>query len=302
LTDTRRKLDVVAACADRKKLQPRDDLRLGSIAGDPAERLARWRDAVEHSDGARVPASKLYQGQHWRRIAEAVDFTRSHGWETRLWVLSAGLGLVAGDSKIVSYSATFANGRRDSVWRGSADGPRAGTLRWWWQELADDGLARLAASSQGPVVIVAGRTYVDAIAADLEEISSNRSSSSRTVVLSTGLDHPLGLRYDHRVRAQVGGTLGSLNASLLRALARRPGPHGWNRNRMQDVVDRLMSMGAAPVSPSRRPCSDAQVRDFLVAVMGSTPGISRSRALRAFRDAGMACSQERLARIFESLG
>jgi len=298
LTETARTLEIVASCTDRKKVQPQDDLQLGSIPGGPTQRLAEWRRRLRHSDAPRVRAGELYQGQHWKRITEAVDIARSRGWSTRLWILSAGLGLLPSNGHIVSYSATFASGTRDSVWRGRVDGSRADTLRWWWRSLTEAELPSLSAAASGPVVIVAGRTYIDAITEDLERIASDSSSASRVVIVSTGLDHPLGLRYDHRISAQVGGTLGSLNAALLRALAVDARNHGWHRDGMQKAVDRLMARAVDPVPAARQPCSDAQVVDYLTELRSSTPRITRSRALRALRDDGMACSQERFARLW----
>src|SRR5262249_50937168 len=72
-----------------------------------------------------VTARDLYAGEHWRIIRSLPDLSSSTE-NVRLWVCSAGYGLIPVDAQIRPYSATFSTRFLDSV----ADSPDEAT-DWW---------------------------------------------------------------------------------------------------------------------------------------------------------------------------
>src|SRR5262245_51629469 len=59
---------IVVACAQRKRVTPRPELRLSSIDGDPQERHAEWLRRISAPDLRNYSAHDLYCGEHWRTV------------------------------------------------------------------------------------------------------------------------------------------------------------------------------------------------------------------------------------------
>jgi hypothetical protein len=287
-----REVDVVAACSDRKRVTPLAEVRLRAVGGDRTRaRLESWRDRVEAAPRV-VSARDLYAGAHWAAVLDGVEALRRSGWIARLWVASAGLGIVAEHERVPSYSATFGAGHADSVWRGSGDGPRLAALRDWWRALTEEKVEPFASSPH--IIFVAGQTYVDAV----QPLLVRGGVRGRTVVLSTS--SAATVRYDGRARVALGGTLGSLNARVFRHLSGRADAHGWRPDALQDAVD-LLARGAPEPGWNRLRLDDGAISEWIVSLLTRAPHTRRTEALRALRDAGVACSQARFAGLYQSV-
>src|SRR4051794_14410967 len=109
------------------------ELRLRQVAGGSASvRADRWWRRLTGHGSETVPAVDLYGGDHWSIAKTLPDVARANGFEARLWVSSAGYGLVPADAKIRAYSATFATGQPDSVLASSADSVIASDFARGW--------------------------------------------------------------------------------------------------------------------------------------------------------------------------
>ena len=115
---------LVVACSQRKRTRPPSELRLSSIDAAPDERAVQWSRRIHEVEAAQHRAQDLYVGDHWRAACEAYRLAQQYSSRAELWVVSAGYGLIPSSKTIKPYSATFATGSADSVWRGPADGDR----------------------------------------------------------------------------------------------------------------------------------------------------------------------------------
>jgi hypothetical protein len=287
-----RRVDVIVSCSSRKT-QPIDETRrLRAYAELPfAERVDRWREARDAS-GDRIAARRLYAGDHWLAARSAIDLMRTAGTRGRMWIASAGWGLVAEDEPIAPYSATFASREPDSIWRGEADGPRKDALRAWWRTLTQRRVAAVTADVDS-VLLVAGASYLEALAHDISDLAS------RVVIICPGSDHPCALRFDASLRPAVGGTLSSLASRALGILASSAANHAWEREAMQCVLDERQPVPMCAGQKARVPATDDVLIDALAELREAEPALSRSRALALVRASGLQCSQERLARLFD---
>ena len=99
---------LLTACTSRKTEAVPDSLRLRSIPRGPLDEVGRaWTLAVNAAPPV-CAAAALYAGRDYRRLARQAD---AH----RLYVVSAGLGLLAPDTLVPSYDATVSAGVEDSV-------------------------------------------------------------------------------------------------------------------------------------------------------------------------------------------
>jgi len=129
---------VVVTCSHRKTRPVPAAHHLRAVRGAGiSSRLTRWTRCLQESVEPAVPAVELYAGEHWS-IAQRLPRADAGGG-VRLWVCSAGYGLIPADGPIRPYSATFAGTHPDRV-----PGGRRGAAAWW------AGLADYPAPGNGP--------------------------------------------------------------------------------------------------------------------------------------------------------
>ncbi|MEI6503304.1 MAG: hypothetical protein WCP21_20010, partial [Armatimonadota bacterium] len=133
---------------------------MSSVAGTSlSARFQKWSRNLEGYSGTRYRAVELYCGNAWSVVRRIVE-NGALGPRVRLWIASAGCGLLRPDTMLPPYSATFARGERDCVVRdGDAD-----VVAAWWKLLAGTrkltgvgvgSIADIARKHSGEVLIVA---------------------------------------------------------------------------------------------------------------------------------------------------
>jgi hypothetical protein len=291
---------LVVACSQRKRIGPPHELRLSSIAASSARRSKQWETRLQRVKATCHAAKDLYMGDHWQAACQAYELTQRYSSRTELWVISAGYGLISAGTAIKPYSATFASGSADSVWRGAQDGDRDTYLNEWWHAVARERslVDLLPTRGDGAVVVAAGAAYLTAVSVDLETMLAH-DSSERVSVVSAGARGSAGLLpVTGHFRATVGGTDSSLNARLLARLAADATTHRFRRLAMADFLTRI---DIAPSPRVRgRTATDAQVIDAITVARDHQTSISRTQALRELRRSGIACEQSRFASLWES--
>jgi len=298
-------LHVVVTCSNRKRLPAPSLLSARTLPADPvAERAKEWLRRLNDSDAPLSRALELYAGEHWS-VVRSLPSTASDGrTPVRLWILSAGYGLISSTARIRPYSATFSAGQTDTV---TANGSR----RQWWRMLArwsgpDEGaprsLGELAQQDPEATVLVAlSPPYLDACSEDITAAAATLRRTSQLSLICTGAarttlpNHML--PGDARLQHLLGGTRQALNVRVLAYLLREDrGP--FTREAASDTLTRLLSTQPKLVEHDRRRCSDAEVRNFIRTCLRRDPSLSHSRLLRQFRNAGNACEQSRFALLF----
>jgi hypothetical protein len=144
---------------------------------------------------------------------------------------------------------------------------------------------------------VLSAAYANAMTDDLHALAKRQDDA---MIIGGATDTPglPRLAADKGLRRHLGGTATSLNLRIARTwLERNTGPHLYS-----STDHGSWNTWAATVRRSdtyaRTPLSDEQVIDFVRAVRRHDPTLSRTRALRALRDNGLACEQKRFAGLF----
>jgi hypothetical protein len=302
-----RRVVIVAACSDRKRLAPNPALRLRELDSVRSEsRPSVWLERLASVDGTSRRAIDLYAGGHWVAVREAIERARTEIEKVELWVASAGYGLVEAEDALKPYSATFASNSPDAVWRGPVDGDRKTYLRAWWSQLTEH--RRLAdligGDPQASLVLVLGATYVDALSEQLREAAESDDSNDRVSLVSVGAAATawsVPVQAGHQ--ALAGGGAGSLNARLLAQLCESARIHGFRRSQMTKVIAGWPLARPSWSKHARRPLSDAEVRREIDSLRRAKPSISLHAALRVLRDEKeVRCGRERLARLWDAAG
>jgi hypothetical protein len=299
-------VNVVVTCTERKAMMPAAELMLRSFPAVSIEqRSAAWIRQLERSNAPAIPAPELYSGNHWHVARTLVRGTNYEGLDIRLWIASAGYGLVPFDARLKSYSATFSGGA-DCVGRGSEN-------RQWWERLAEwrgpmRGRARslsslVAAEPDVPLIIAASAPYVRAMQHDIEA-AAQLSTPDKLTIVSAGLRASgslasLILPADARFRGVVGGQMHSLNIRIVRHALECW--HEWApdasrlRRLFQRQLDRLPPVSAY----NRQPQSDDSVIRFIQESRKLDPKVGHTTLLRRLRDSNRACEQRRFKDLFQ---
>jgi hypothetical protein len=308
-------INVVVTCANRKTVPAKSQLELRTLpVTATAQRAERWIRRLSSANGNRaVTANTLYCGEHWSVVRSIPSVAKKAGRITRMWICSAGYGLISSDSPVHPYNATFAAGDPNSVGNGSEGKERERTTKQWWTKLTKwkgpgpekiRSLAKLARTyPKEPLLVVASREYLLAVEDDLKEAAKELKNPNLLMVVSAGT-RQLGslsanlLPCDARLQTCLGGARVSLNARITRRLIGRTRVRSMDVSSAKRYLRELLRLQPAIVPPSRLPATDDQVVRFIKRDSTRTGITSRSKLLRMFRESGRACEQSRFAALY----
>jgi hypothetical protein len=297
------RLHLVVTCTKRKRRPALGPLRLREHRQPSlSARLASWLEALArpHDPAAAVPVGELYGGDHWQIARSLPALAEARGVRARLWVCSAGYGLVPGDAAVFPYSATFSRDHADSVWRTGEAPPHGESVARWWSGLArwegpaagaPRSVQALAALDPGAAVwVIASETYLDAMRADLVAAAGTLDDGGRLALVSAGTPRLPGLernqlRFDWRLQGP-GGPLGGAAMSLNVRVAELLLEGGWEP--AAAGLDARLREYAASIPPRERKMgrkvSPAEVEAFLREELAARPAASKTALLRKLRD------------------
>lgn len=310
------RLVILTNCTERKR-ERASAMPLSRVSGKVATKARNWCKRLENWKGPKVSAIDMYQGDHWTAILTLIRKAEAVGWETDLWVVSAGYGLVPAHAHLAPYAATFAGSHRDSVSAGTGDPPKE-AARKWWRALSEwrgpvPGSARtlvdLAVSDpEASWLIMMSPTYLGAITNDLLEARDRLSDPDRLLLVAGNPGPAEGSLICQWVpaleasRGVLGGGCTSLNARIGAFLVTRFPPGQWSARLIQPQMNLWAAALPDLEKPSRRGMTDLEIQAYIRKERLANPQVSHSSLLRTLRDQGLACEQSRFRRLFQSLG
>jgi hypothetical protein len=300
-------INLVVTCAKRKRLPIDPALRLRAVLPESSieERAAAWLARLRDHGGAKLAAADLYVGEQWSIVRE---ITRTNP-SVRLWICSAGYGLVAAETALGGYSATFSTDHPDAIRQTGVS--LADAQGAWWTALARSSTAHpfarpvtLAGIAETfpdeHLVVAASPVYLRALRNDLLEAGARLTEPDMLAVVSGGIDGEflgrMDVRFDARLTRSLGGSMMSLNVRVVREALRG----GWalHRSAFQSRLDALSADVPEFSYPRRVRLSDEEVLDYIRRRLdGDRP--SQSALLRHLRtELGFACEQKRFRRLY----
>lgn len=297
---------IIVTCANRKRYPVPAQLRLRDLQERrQGLRFAAWTRRLDAEEPS-VQATDLYGGEHWQ-VARGLPAVV--GDSARLWVCSAGYGLVSAETYLHPYAATFASGVPDSV------GETGSEVRAWWHRLTEwtgpdlrqpRSFADLARRDpQSTVVAVLSEAYVRACSDDLREAADSIGDRDRFAVIGPAksgdaIDHML-VPVTARLRTVVGGSLQALHARVATHLLTTTQAHRGTISRARLCEAAQQAEADAPPDSSRRVggirLSDEAVRAFIRLELAAAPATA-TVLLRRLRQSGRSCEQARFKHLF----
>ncbi|GFJ84997.1 hypothetical protein Phou_091770 [Phytohabitans houttuyneae] len=215
---------IVVTCTNRKRYPVPPQLRISNLAHlRPGTRFNEWTARLADSSHSRYPAADLYAGEHWQ---VAQKLTEALAAKTAvLWIASAGYGLVAADTAVCAYGATFSASAPDAVGASLAD------VTDWWRRLGQwPGPARESPRTfadlarrnpQATIVAVLSEAYQRACVDDLLTAAAVLGPEALSVVGPPDAQPRLTdllVPVTAPMRHTVGGSLQALNVRVARHL------------------------------------------------------------------------------------
>lgn len=304
-------LHVVVSCKSRKTVDVPANLRMSTIrAVNLPERMRDWVEQLQTNRSAEVPASSLYAGDHWRVVLR-IPGAAGGRLDVRLWVVSAGYGLVSIDTPLKAYSATFISEHAESV------APRRcgySTADWWrnlsrWSPDVYAGprtLDELAASltrRRDVLLLALSQPYALALREDIA--SAERRAVGRVALVSVGLAAAANLSapasllpVEARLKQTVGGAMQGVNGRIAEMIVREHAKWFPSVDRLRALIGQWVADAPALPTYGRAVQSDDAVRQFIRDQANAGKVRSRTGMLRALRDSGRACEQSRFGRLY----
>ena len=310
-------INVFVTCTSTKRFLPEGNVLLREIAGASIqERFSNWTARIERSRSVPQSAVETYSGGHWTVVRSMNESFGGVGGAARLWIVSAGYGLISPADAIIPYGATFTPGQPDSV-SDPSGASKAEASTAWWRYLAQwrpPALSQMAPRSivevvlrypQATNVLVLPPDYFGALLGDLRESFSQIADPSRLIVLSSDdrlrTEFPNNsIKIDARLQTHLGGARSSLGVRTVRAILRELEGRAINVESARLAVAGLLSRYGVAMIYDRTPVADGQVVQFVSDQLSRNHSLSFTQALRRFRDAGFACEMKRFRRLFSA--
>lgn len=310
-------INVVVSCTNSKRREVPRGLRLRDLKKGPLEqRLDQW---VEHLEGHREEpgaARELYSGDHWYVARGLAEDGKKKGLDVRVWVCSAGYGLIPIDSKVKPYSATFSRSNVDSIHRFPMAAPGSEPSQAWWRLLhqwegpsPDEprSLESLAKRNPGTALLVAASPrYLLAMSEDLKSARGAMRSPNQLSIFSAGTNAMPGLEENlipctARLQSVFGGPRFSLNVRAIRRTLTHYSGESPRVPKLRKRFDALAKKQPEIRRYERASMGDPAVKKFIREKLQTDPIPSRTALLRTLRDSDRACEQKRFYNLYQAV-
>lgn len=311
----RPKLAIITTCTASKR-DSAHSINLREIPENlPAsQRASNWMELLRRRPLMPKWVEKIYRGDHWCSSEQANKAAKNH-FDSSLWVLSAGYGLIPGDQRflIKPYQATFASESPDYVATGCEKSERGSYESLWWEALRtgthrDDAYPRtLSALAEemggGRMLLIASENYLRLVESELLD-AGKILGDGNIVILSAGASSgirkrlaPYFVQFDSRMGQKLTGALGSLNARVAAWLMNTVNVERFSRDAIDELLQREQDGLEKMRPPVRESMTAEQVRAYLVA-QPDFESLSASRLLMRFRrEDGKAFEEKHFRRL-----
>jgi hypothetical protein len=322
---------ILAACAKKKVDLPTAGLAMRELLPETPDVLAtEWLERAS-AIKVRYDANQLYRSPAWNYVLQARAALNSVS-AAKLTIMSAGFGLVDEADTLPPYSASFSPGP-DCVAEhiiGDITETPAQRHKEWWRIInhhRTGTITPIADLSQRLVaetvyVVVGGFDYISAVEPDLVQLIDT-CGNDHVIIISAGTKPGV---VDAKLRSSLiyvgGGRLPlTANQQLLAVISRQIEdsaqltPAGF-----QQLSGWTPPEHPAPIVPMRGPrkatartpredsprgrqlrCDDNMIREFVQGYLAQGNKPVMTKVLRAFRDTGNSCAQDRMAQIIQDV-
>jgi len=305
-------VNVVVTCTARKTQKASPELMMRNLRRDDlVHRFRDWRTRLAKANPPRKRAIDLYCGNSWS-IIRSLSQDAGLKVSLRIWVASAGAGLIDLDELLTAYDATFSPGQDDSVIPPELS---SHGVNEWWDLLAESRkqqgakVSRIANIAElypdAPLIVAVSNEYLRAVAHDIETAQSIMADADRLIVIAAGASKSgkLAKNYlpcDARLENHFGRSRMALNARILKLILTKFPAGDLRASRLKVFFDQLLASLPNADYPHRKPSDDEAVISFILKHLTKNKRASYTGLLRLYRSTGRACEQKRFRGLFHA--
>jgi len=315
---------LIITCVSQKKSKKEHSI-LGPniIPGSVENVFKQWKVVLSNSTLKPVKAVELYKGNLWNAYRDAWGIVNNRIEETKLWILSAGHGLINSNEKIIPYNITFQDPRNGipsilaKIKISTKPGSRRNSLQSWWNLLGRSkkgnptSLTDLVKKSNRNdyFLIVLGKDYLEAVFCDLQKAIENLQDPDRILVICNNENDPLAKRLgknwlyaDGRFVNLPGANNTLVNAKIAKEilwhmLNEQEGLSWWAPSNINKYLKFRSCNLKDAKKPVRIPSTDKEVKSFIQKAL-KVREFSFSKLHRSYRDSGHACEYSRFKSLY----
>jgi queuine/archaeosine tRNA-ribosyltransferase len=318
---------LIVTCVSQKKVKKTHSIIDSSIKpGTILDVFDQWNETLKNSKLKSRKAIDLYKGSLWDSYKDAWGIVNSREKDAKLWILSAGYGLISSEDRILPYDITFQENRNGipsiqaKIINGNNDVSRRNIIQGWWDLLSTSSERNPSSlktligqsSSDDYFLIVLGKDYLHAIFEDLQMAIKTSKTPNQIAVISNNVDDPLAKRLgsnwlyaDSRFVNLNGANNTVVNAKIAKELLwftyhEKKGTSWWSHKNFNSYLKQLSSTLPEANRPVRPPRTDEQVKSFIrnSLAIGNAPF---SKLHRSYRDSGQACEYNRFKNLYSEV-
>ncbi len=308
----RKVLNLIVTCSARKTVQPSSWTRARTLKAQTLpERFDEWTGKLERCGAQKIAAQNLYCGSSWAAIRRAIA-----NWEQpeeiKLWIISAGHGLVSGTSPIAPYAATFCSRHADFVLGRERE---CGGIGMWWRHLVrwrrsinSDRPTSIEAVAKAyrnsPLLVALSADYFSALMTDLSAARRQLRNPSHLVIICAGAEKESELKQnllpcDSRLEHILGRGRSALNARILGRILSDTLFKSIDSTQLGKTYSSLLLRCPPSTYPKRTRQSDEIISQFISARFKDDSQATHSWLLTEYRRTGFACEQSRFRDLFK---
>lgn len=307
----RPEITIITSCSNRKHRTGSRTVGIRTLPRDSLHKVAKlWAKTIRSAPKTRM-ASDLYMG---RGFCEALACKALAG--ARLYVVSAGLGLIEDDALVPVYDLTIGDSA-SNIGRKVVGEPFS--CRNWWLTLNGHGISAHRRGIAGLIeefpknlyYIALPSTYLDMVADDLARLPGRlakrvrifSSVAARGVLASKLL--PNVMPYDARLDgpdSPIPGTKSDFAQRALQHYLQHISSYSMRRASLDaGAVRRALGGMRYPHYPKRRRLTDKDLKALMTKHYAAVSGRSSAMLMYLRRKLGVACEQGRFAKLFREL-
>lgn len=309
-------VNVIVTCTNNKRFSVPKELKLRSIEGSRIdEKVKNWIHRLQSNDSQSVPAIDLYSGDHWNVVKGFSQRAQQVGIIAKIWIVSAGYGLIKMSSFLKPYAATFSPGSPDSIGYETISISRSVANQEWWEQLSQwEGpdkkeprtIAEIAKKEPDtPVLVAVSAEYLTAFAKDLELAARHLQDRDFLSIVSSGTSKYPTLNYhlipcDARLLPLIGGVRGSLNVRVTSKILSEANNVPIKVAVLKSHYEQLLEEQGPIIRYDRQPMSDDEVKHFIREELRTNRSQKHTPLLRKLRrERQKACEQSRFKNLYQ---
>lgn len=315
-------LQIIVNCTNRKRAVIPKDLYLRDTSSkgnqDIQKKAIHWWARLSNNNRLNTPkmqAVNLYSGAYWAIVRDLPALAKQSGFNPKLWILSAGYGLISSETSIYPYSATFASNSLDSVSYPVKDKTARDVANQnWWEMLSSfNGLTPKTPRSFVDLVnefptsyflVLVSPDYLKAAEKDLSNAINNTKLSEKFIIISSKPNKALMdnlVSYNARLQHYVGGIRSSLQANVAAMIFKNIKSKVFDIKHINNYLNNLILSSPEMIKYERRKMDDSQVLGFISSTLENEPSLSCTKLLRRLRSSNYACEQGRFRELYWSI-